>query len=134
MLEGFAGGMQPWWHHIGAYQEDRRLYRTAEPLNRWHEENQEFLVNRRPVASVGVVWSQQNTDFYGRDDAGVLVDLPWRGMTNALIRARIPYLPVHADHVDRDGGELAVLVLPDLAAMSDGQCASVRRFVERGGI
>ena len=64
---------------------------------------------------------------------GVLVDLPYRGMTNALIRARIPYLPVHIDQVDRDGGGLAVLVLPDLAALSDRQCDSIRRFVDRGG-
>ena len=26
MLEGFAGGIQPWWHHISAYHEDRRMY------------------------------------------------------------------------------------------------------------
>ena len=57
-------GLQPWWHHIGAYHEDRRMYRTAEPVYRWHKDHEEFLVNRRPIASVGVVWSQQNTDFY----------------------------------------------------------------------
>lgn len=28
-VEGFAGGIQPWWHHIGAYHEDRRQYQTA---------------------------------------------------------------------------------------------------------
>src|SRR5262249_47793182 len=32
VVEGFAGGLQPWWHHIGAYHEDRRQHRTAEPL------------------------------------------------------------------------------------------------------
>jgi len=133
MLEGFAGGIQPWWHHIGAYHEDRRMYRTAEPVMRWHEAHQEFLVNRKPVATVGVVWSQQNTDFFGRDDAEELVDLPYRGMTHALIRARIPYLPVHADHVERDGPNLKLIILPNVAAMSDAQCAGIRRFVERGG-
>jgi hypothetical protein len=133
VLEGLAGGIQPWWHHVGANQEDRRQFRTIESLNRWHMENQDYLVNRRPVASVGVVWSQRNTDFYGRNDAGVLVDLPYRGMTNALIRARIPYLPVHIDQIDRSGQALAVLVLTDLAALSDRQCATIRRFVERGG-
>jgi hypothetical protein len=51
----------------------------------------------------------------------------------ALVRARIPYLPVNADHVDRDGPSLAVLVLPNVGALSDGQCAAIRRFVERGG-
>jgi hypothetical protein len=133
VLEGFAGGIQPWWHHVGANQDDRRQFRTIEPLCRWHSENQDFLVNRRPVASVGVVWSQRHTDFFGRDDAGVLVELPYRGMTNALIRARIPYLPVCVESLDRDAGALAVLVLPDLAALSDRECARIRRFVERGG-
>ncbi len=54
-------------------------------------------------------------------------------MVNALVRARIPYLPVHADHIERDGPRLSVLILPNLAAMSESQCQAVRQFVERGG-
>jgi hypothetical protein len=133
MLDGIAGGLQPWWHHVGAYHEDRRMYRTAEPVYRWHRDHEEFLVNRQPLATVGVVWSQQNTDFHGRDDAELFVELPWRGVTHALIRARIPYLPVHADHLDRDAGRFSTVVLPNLGAMSDAQVAAVRRFVARGG-
>jgi hypothetical protein len=133
MLDGIAGGLQPWWHHIGAYHEDRRMYHTAETVCSWHQTHEELLVNRRPVASVGVVWSQENTDFFGRENPDSLVELPWRGITQALIRARIPYLPVHADHIERDAGRLSALVLPNLGAMSDAQVTSVRRFVERGG-
>lgn len=133
VIEGMAGGIQPWWHMVAAYHEDRRMYKTVAPLLHWHKANEEFLFDRKPVASVGVVWSQQNTDFYGRDDPNDRVDLPWRGMTEALVRANIPYLPVHADHIDRDGGTLSLLILPNLALMTDIQIASVRRFVERGG-
>lgn len=133
MIEGIAGGIQPWWHHIGAYHEDRRMYRTAGPVFRWHEENERYLVNRTPVASAGVVWSQNNTDFYGRDDAAELVDAPYRGFTQALLRARIPYLPIHADYIERDAGGLAVLILPNVGALSDENCAAIRRFVQRGG-
>jgi hypothetical protein len=133
MLEGFAGTLQPWWHHIGAYHEDRRQYRTVEPLNRWHEANQEYLVQRKPVASVGLVWSQQNTDYYGRDHPEDLVELPFRGMADALVRARIPYLPVHADHIQRDGRRFSVLVCPNVAVLSEAQCLAVRQFAERGG-
>jgi hypothetical protein len=133
MLDGIAGGLQPWWHHVGAYHEDRRMYRTAESVHRWHRDHEGFLVNRTPVATVGVVWSQQNTDFYGRDDADLRVDLPWRGITQALIRARIPYLPVHADQLEGNAAPFSALVLPNLGAMSDRQAASVRRFVQRGG-
>jgi len=133
MVEGAAGGIQPWWHMVGAYHEDRRMYHTAAPFLKWHKENNAFLTERRPVATVGMVWSQENTDFYGRDNAHERVDLPWQGMTEALIRARIPYLPVHADHIDRDADQFSLLILPNLAIMTDKQVAAVRRFVEKGG-
>lgn len=133
MMAGFAGGIQPWWHHVGAYHEDRRMYRTAEPLTRWYKANQPYLVNREPVAAVGLVWSQRNTDYFGRDNAEELVDAPYRGWMQALVRARIPWIPVHADHIGRDGAKLAALILPGMGAMSDSQCAAVRRFVEKGG-
>ena len=133
MLDGFAGGIQPWWHHVGAEQEDRRMFQTAEPILRWHEENQQYLVNRKPVATVGLVWSQENYDLFGRDNPDELVEIPWRGWTNALVRARIPYLPVHADHIARDTDQFSVLILPNLAAMSASQIEAVKLFVARGG-
>jgi hypothetical protein len=133
MVAGFAGGIQPWWHHVGAYQEDRRAFHTAEPVMRWFKANQQYLVNRSPVAAVGLVWSQKNTDYYGRDDAAELVEAPYQGFMQALVRARIPYIPLNIDHIERDGGGLGALVLPNLGALSDAQCAAVRRFVERGG-
>lgn len=133
MVEGLAGGIQPWWHHIGAYHDDRRMYHTAEPIMKWHAANQQYLVNRRPLATVGVVWSQRNTDFYGHEQAADLVDSPYRGFVEALVRARIPYVPVHIDHVGQQTADLKVLVLPNVAAMSDAQCAAVRKFASAGG-
>jgi hypothetical protein len=133
MINGFAGGIQPWWHHVSAYHEDRRMYKTAEPVMKWHKDNEQYLLNRSPVASVGVVWSQQNNDFYGRDNVADLFELPWRGMTNALMRARIPYVPVHADHIDRDAATLSMLILPNLGGVSDAQAATIRSFVQKGG-
>lgn len=133
MIAGIAGGIQPWWHHVGAYHEDRRMYRTAEPVMQWHKANEAYLVDRRPVASVGLLWSQRNTDFYGRGRADELVDAPYEGFAQALIRARIPYLPVHADDLDRDSSGLSVLILANVGGLSDAQCAAIRRFVLRGG-
>ena len=133
MWNGIAGGIQPWWHMVAAYHEDRRMYETPAAVLKWHKENEQFLINRIPVASVGVVWSQSNTDFYGRDNPDELVELPWRGMTQALLRARIPFVPVHVDHISRDAAQLSLLILPNLASMSPEQVASVRRFVDAGG-
>jgi len=133
MLAGFAGGIQPWWHHVSAYHEDRRMYRTAEPIMRWHRENERYLVDRTPVASVGVVWSQRSVDFYGRDEADELTEQPLRGWMQALVRARIPYVPVHIDQIDAAASAMSVLILPNLGALADAQVAAIRRFVERGG-
>ncbi len=133
MIEGIAGGIQPWWHIVGASHEDRRIYHTPGPVFRWHKANEEFLIDRKPVATVGVVWSQLNTDFYGRDNADTMIDQPWRGMVQSLIRARIPYIPVHADYIDRDTAGISLLILPALGVMTEDQMNAVKRFVRNGG-
>jgi len=132
-VSGMAGGIQPWWHHLGARQEDRRQLRTAERLSQWHAENESYLVDRTPVATVGVAWSEANIDWYGRGESATRAAAPFAGVAEALSLHRLPWRAVHADHVSRDAPELDVLVLPNLAAASDGQCAAVRRFVEAGG-
>ncbi|MDQ6699105.1 MAG: Tat pathway signal protein, partial [Acidobacteriota bacterium] len=96
-------------------------------------DHERYLVNRRPVAGVGVVWSQRNTDYFGRDDAAEMVDAPYRGFTQALIRARIPYLPVNAEDIEKESFGLAALALPNVGALSDSQCQAIRKFTQRGG-
>lgn len=132
MKEGMAGGIQPWWHYVSASHEDRRIYKTARPVFSWHLTNEQFLINRTPVATVGVIWSQENADFFGRDESELKTDLPWRGIIQALIRARIPYLPVNADNIDRDAEKLSLIILPNLGVMTDNQIAAVKRFVKGG--
>src|SRR5262249_55796481 len=130
MIEGIAGGIGPWWHMVGAWHEDRRMYQTPERIFQWHKQHEEYLVNRRPVAAVGIVWSQKNTDFFGRDNAADIVDAPYRGFAEAMIRARIPYLPLNADD---DFAGFAVLILPNVGALSESQCEEIRRFARSGG-
>jgi hypothetical protein len=132
MFEGFAGGIQPWWHHIGAFHEDTRQYETAAPVFAWHAANQEFLVNRRPVAPVALLWSQENLDAYGRDQAGVLIQEPYLGWVQALVRHRIPYRVVHIDHLQREAASLEAVILPNLAALSEVQCQALKDFVKSG--
>lgn len=133
MISGIAGGIQPWWHFIGAFHEDRRMHATAEPVMLWCQRNQQMLVNRQPVATVGLVWSQRNTDFFGRDNAADRVDAPYTGFMHALVRARIPYLPVHVDDIAAPPKELRLLILPNLGALSDRQCDAIRAWVGHGG-
>ena len=132
-LEAFASGIQPWWHYINAYHEDRRMYTTPVAMADWYAKNEAYLVRRRPVATVGIVYSQRNHDFFGRDDGELMVSLPQRGFLQALTRARIPYVFVHADDIERDAAQLRVLVLPNLGTLTDQHAAVVRSFASRGG-
>lgn len=130
---GFAGGIQPWWHHIGALHEDRRQYRTAEPIFRWHAENERYLVDRQPVADVGVVWSQENHDLHGGAEAEERTLDPYRGAAEALNRAGLAWMPVHAEDIGAAQGRFRVLILPNIVVLSDEQAAAVERFAAGGG-
>ncbi|MFF0266757.1 beta-galactosidase [Kribbella sp. NPDC004536] len=127
-IEGWAGGIQPWWHHIGSVHEDRRQYATAQPLFEWHAEHEEYLVDREPVASVGLLWSQLSVDFHGKGEPVEVSQLPYRGWADALVRARVPYLPTN--EVDQ---RFEVLIVPNVGVLTDQQCAQLEAYVASGG-
>ncbi len=133
MIEGIAGGISPWFHHVGGSLNDRRQYDIPVPLFQWHAANEPYLYNRESLANVGLVWNQANTDFYGRDDARERVALPWRGFCLALTRARIPFLPINAADIERYRHRMQTMILPDLAILSADQIDAICRFVETGG-
>jgi hypothetical protein len=130
---GFACGIQPWWHHIGANHEDRRQYKTAQPIFEWHEANQDILVNRILTPDVGVVWSQQNQDYFGRANAPEKTMGPYRGVVKALDRHAIPYVPLHADDIATAYDRFQCIILPNVGALSDEQVGHVKSFIAKGG-
>jgi putative glycosyl hydrolase-like family 6 (GHL6) protein len=131
-LEGFAAGIQPWWHYINAYHEDRRMYDTPVAMADWYAKHESYLVQREPIASVAIVYSQRNHDFFGRDDSELMVSQPQRGFMQALTRSRIPFVLLHADDLDRAPAGVRVLILPNLATMTESQVAAVRAFATHG--
>lgn len=131
LTHGWAGGTQPWWHHIGSVHEDRRQYETPVELFAWHQQHADLLRNRELVADIGVVWSQQNLDLYGQEEPDQRVIAPYAGFTRVLSTHQLLFTPVHVDQISES--RVKVLVLPDLAVMSDEQCEAVRRFVAAGG-
>jgi hypothetical protein len=133
MRSGFAGGISPWWHHVGSVQEDRRQFETSADLLAWHKQHEHWLANRTPAASVALLWNQRTIDFYGRDQVYERCAMPWRGWTAALTRARIPFVLVHAADTPTDTSRFTTVILPDLAAMSEDEVDRIHRFVGAGG-
>ena len=124
MIAGIAGGIQPWWHYVGAYHEDRRMYT--------HAGAGDALVQgqRSVIWSIASRWRPSAWHgrsgipiFYGRNDPAETVDAPYTGFMHALVRARIPYLPVHVDDLDSRG--------PRLEAVDSAECGGVVRRAVR---
>lgn len=133
MLEGIAGGISPWFHFVGGIGHDRRQYHNPVPVFQWHEKNEKYLYDRQDIAEIGILWSQENTDYYGREKAKERCVLPWVGFCKALYKHRISYIPVHARDINRYMDRIKVLILPDLAVLSEMEVKAITAFLESGG-
>jgi hypothetical protein len=134
VADAIAQGMRPWFCKFSGTLHDRRWLATVEGLFRWHHRNEAYLRNEANLARVAMVYSQQTAHFYGGPAARTNVQDHELGFYHALVEARVPFEMVHdrtldAAHVDR----FKLLVLPNIAALSDRQCEQLRAYVERGG-
>ncbi len=133
---GAAHGLRPKMAKFAGTLYDKRWEQPVEEIYTWLWKNEKYLRNTGyPVATVGLINSQQTSRFYGEAKTrGYVQDDHSKGIYHALIEARIPNDIVHEDLLDESElDRFRVLVLPNVACLSDHQCAQIRRFVERGG-
>jgi hypothetical protein len=134
VADGIANDLRPWFTKFGGTLYDRRWLKVVEDIYNWHYHSERYLRNEESLARVAVVYSQQTANFYGGPAAREKVEDHTLGMYQALIEARVPFEMVHdrlldAEHIDR----FKLLILPNIAALSDQQCDQLRKYVERGG-
>ena len=133
-LDGIANGLRPWFTKFGGVLRDKRWLPVVEDVYTWHWRNERYLRNTSPLARVGMVFSQQTAHYYGGERARAKVEDHTLGFYQALIEARIPFEMVHDELMDAERiAGLKVLLLPNIAAMSERQCGQIRDFVRRGG-
>jgi hypothetical protein len=133
MLEGISGGISPWWHIVGGNQEDRRIYDRCLSVMEFHQKNEQYLYNRKPVTNTAVLWSQENGDFYRSPHDAWRADTAFRGIVRALTRAGIPYLPVHTGDMEEQIRGMDLLVLPELAVVGEKQAEILEKYAASGG-
>jgi hypothetical protein len=134
VADGMAQGLRPWFIKFNAKPIDRRWLPVVKEIFDWHYRNEKYFKNLRPLARVGLVYSQQSAWFYGGEQAREKIDEPALGFYEALVEARIPFEMVHDRCLDPEHlAPFRTLILPNIAALSDAQCASLRAFVEQGG-
>jgi hypothetical protein len=132
--DGIANGLRPWFAKFSGTLYDRRWLRVVEDIYKWHHGAERYLRNEASLARVAVVYSQQTAAFYGGERAREKVEDHILGMYQALIEARIPFEMVHDRLLGTEQtGRFKLLILPNLAALSDAQCEQLRGYVRRGG-
>jgi hypothetical protein len=130
-LDGIANGFRPWFVKFGAVPFDKRWLAGIERLFSWHHRNERYLRNVAPLARVGVLFSEQTRDFHAKGEDSRYDDHV-KGVYHALLEARVPFEMVHdelLDGIDR----FKLLLLPNVAALSDAQCRRLAAFVAQGG-
>jgi hypothetical protein len=134
VAEGVANGLRPCFVKFGAYIFDKRWMDTVQNMYQRYYENEKYLRNTAPLVRIGVVYSEQTIQNYG--------DKPWQknydahayGIYHALIEDHLPFEMVNDKLMDEEYLKpYKLLILPNIAVLSDHQCSQLRKFVEGGG-
>jgi hypothetical protein len=134
VADGVAHDLRPWFTKFDCKVIDSRWMPVVEEMYKWHADNAAYLRNEKPLARVGLVYSQQTATFYGGGRAKDKVEDPQLGFYEALIEARVPFEMVHDRLLDSEHiAQFRTLILPNIAALSKAQCEQLVAFVAGGG-
>lgn len=134
VAEGTANGMRPCFVKFGGVIYDKRWMNAVATLYEGYYRHEKYLRNTASLARIGVVYSEQTDQHYGGK--------PWQqksqdhldGMYHALVESRLSFDMVN-DRLLESGNlnQFKLLILPNIAALSDKQCRQLTQFVENGG-
>jgi hypothetical protein len=134
VAEGIANNLRPWFVKFSGTLYDRRWLKVVEKIYQWHYLAETYLRNVAPLARVGMVYSEQTDRYYGGEKWQERSDGHGLGMYHALIEARIPFEMVNDRLLDTEHLKpFKLLILPNIAALSEAQCEQIRQYVQRGG-
>ncbi|RRB15624.1 hypothetical protein EHT87_10765 [Larkinella knui] len=134
VAEGTANGMRPCFVKFGGDIYDKRWMEAVANLYEGYHKNERYLRNTAPMARVGVVYSEQTDRNYGgkpwQQKSGDHLD----GLYHTLVESRIPFDMVNDRLLTPDDlKRFKLLILPNIAALSDAQCQQLQAFVNTGG-
>jgi len=134
VAEGTANGMRPCFVKFGAFIDDKRWMNAVEKMYTAYYKNERYLRNTAPMARIGMVFSEQTDRKYGGKPWQQKSDEHALGMYHALVEDRTPFEMVNDKLLDKEHLKpFKLLILPNIAALSDAQCMQLRNFVEEGG-
>jgi hypothetical protein len=134
VAEGTANNMRPWFAKFSGTLYDRRWLKTVEDIYQWHFRAEPYLRNTASLAQVGMVYSEQTERVYGGETWQAQSAGHEMGMYHALIESRVPFEMVNDRLLDAERLKpFKLLILPNIAALSEAQCEQIKQYVRSGG-
>ncbi len=134
VAEGTASGMKPCFVKFSAVLYDKRWLNTVDKIYQAHHQAENYLKNTAPVARVGIVYSENTERNYGGRDWQKNIGDHENGMYHLMVEDSMPFEMVNDKLLDEASlRPFKLLVLPNVAALSDEQCDQLRKFVQKGG-
>ena len=143
-----SSGMIPWLVWLGSDLPDKRWQETGRKYFQWLAKNEAHFFNKRPLARLGVVFSNKINELYkapgsvaggywgdpvNRNDRGNPTDY-LQGIYYALLEGRFAFDFIHENDIIPEAlKNYSAIILPNIALLSDVQANSLRSFVRSGG-
>ena len=138
--ETLASGMVPYYHFVGAengFDEDRRWQPVGVDYFKWTARHDAHFSTVRSIANIGVVIGQSTQLLYpgpGTAHSRAYMHETTQGIYDALLRGRFAFDFVHEDRLEPDRlARYRALLLPNVAMLSEKQCAQIRDYAQAGG-
>jgi Beta-galactosidase trimerisation domain len=136
MAQTAAAGGIVWYHWLGleqGFKEDRRWQKVGRDFLSWHARYDKHFQNLRSLAKVAILAAPKSNTLYDAPSPEEKTD-SIEGMYAVLVEARIPFDFVHEEDVSEERlSPYSVVILPNVALLSDAQCRVLEEFAERGG-
>jgi len=136
MNETVASGMVPWYHFVGAEEglgADRRWHEPGREFFDWLAQHDAHFTNKQTIADVAVVMGQRTQRFYRSAELGDPM-MNIHGIYYALLEGRFLFDFLHEEDLVTDKvKKYKTLILPNLALLSDAECAAIAAFAQNGG-
>ena len=136
MNETVASGMVPWYHFIGAEEglgADRRWQQPGHDYFNWLAKHDAHFTTKGTIADMAVVMGQRTQRFYKPVGPGdTMTNI--HGLYQALLEGRFVFDFIHEEDLPTDKiKKYTTLILPNIALLSDAECAALQKFVADGG-
>ena len=135
LMQIAAHGGQPCVALPGTFTQDNRTALPAiRAVYRHLRDHAESYEDLRSTARVALLYSQTTMDFYGRGDSAGRCLAEYRGFYEALVQAHVQFDVLHDGALSREAlTHYDLLILPNVAALSDALVALLDAYVEGGG-